>query len=1732
MERFYKPYLSDDSESESDGYTSEESLLNVPGKNKPINTQTPGKSDLSSDTPPKEVGTKFETQEVKNTSLITINSRDRDTSVYPQPTFFTLRLPRVFKSVKTVNLSQLNLLNSFFNFSKSFGNTFFWVEEFGREPIQIFIRDGTYSSDELVEELNNALNATSLFANITLGSFINNFQSTGDYTILFNTPGPVVYNSLTQSYDRNVTINDIVARYFTVQQTVGTVNFPYNQCLVAYYYPVLKEMVASGRTDLVFQPPFSTYNEFYNYVIFQFTGIADTNILTIVSNPSNQILLQQYHDENTFLNKLVNKYTCTYNNKQGRLIISAPSLNDSITNDLNTQYNFYLTTAVLSNSNFVDLNDFNNQYAAISNQNVAVLNLYNFIQSRFTSNFGVNYGAYTAEFYANISNVIYLYNTSNKYGWAPNLTASVNSNAISSNQPPLQQTVLCSNIRFLSTMFTANDFISTVFTTTNLTFSNGGEDTLGFFDIQFNLEPTTYKRIVFKSPIRQDISVMTIPRYLCNYTPSNDMIFNLSTTTTPKIVDVKYNPPSVISTLYYRTDISGNNLFHLYTVEQSMFYTPDYFRIFDNWANNMYPQILSGIRLQPGNPNFHAPPPINDITINSYRQILSFEVIGGAYIIDSNAHFNITFWVETQSGQNFPIPLTITWYKDRAAFMADLQNNLNGPPGIGENPFHYFLTSNFDSNTSSIQMIVDINNYQHTYFQVHPQLGFPAPSDLPLRVFATLTDTYGTYSTATRTDKFDLPFSSYGALETQSTPITELIADLPSIYNSTVTIIGYDINNVSNNLLDYTIQAGNNNFYDPLAIQDYVGDQNSGLRYQFIQQNNGSQSPPPNLAAINPPSAISTWSLFFDVGSSNYIRDTYDINNTLYLSNPNPSQKARQLSTNQFTMVNWWAPTNANNPERYWLPPSSYTYPSSISNVNFIGDYSIFLPASNSPALVQDMVTSSYSATSYTDMSGFSGIGFFLPPGEIVNINQLVLKFVYTQPSFDSAGNLFTRSYTPMIYTNISTINNELFYRNQTTSTEVITSNINDYEDWDDWYFKNRQNMKIGIFRTADISNFSTQNILLSNALLSLTLTQVTQVNNYQNVNGTLQSREPDWGTYYVYSYTSTISDRYVPSYSIWDSVTSTLSSFYVNTFDPDFSPTFTEGGTDYPGYFRTPTNLFNYTFLERSFGLSPSIANAIDNPLTTSTINADIPNSYIAIPFVFDSNTSTYSVGSFYGISFTFLPGLPSTYQMGASPYYGPMGPFGWTNNSNVLGIMSTGTSSLTKYYWMSKLSWSALDFSYNPVGDLAVFGGFSSIQTEYQNTVLFAYKNTIPGSDYSDVLSTVFLSTFWKWGQESSKKYIAFDSNKGYNNLSYIQNIPVEQGVEYALHVRAYDPIPSFTTGVRIIGKGYTDFGSVSLSGLAQEISSLQGYNPISEVSSVYFNYELLNNSTIQYNQIISTNTFYRFQGSNRFSIPYANALINFDRSFSTTATFGKTITYPGLTFTFTGYKDCISTYASTLNGTRNILSTYTDILNIAYSQLATYVQTRYSNILPSSIINRTRFTDPLPFSFLFSTKTLPPYSYSPIDWGLGYNIGFNKVDTPSRTTITSDTFIRIVQNYIFLRISPELNLNTMGASGQEMLSECRDSAAQEAKFFSKILLNNFGSFTQTAVQRPKDFNPVLGKYETLTCQLTDKYGNQLNNIDCEYDFVLQIDELSNAPKDTSSLLSPTSDLNVYSL
>jgi hypothetical protein len=309
-------------------------------------------------------------------------------------------------------------------------------------------------------------------------------------------------------------------------------------------------------------------------------------------------------------------------------------------------------------------------------------------------------------------------------------------------------------------------------------------------------------------------------------------------------------------------------------------------------------------------------------------------------------------------------------------------------------------------------------------------------------------------------------------------------------------------------------------------------------------------------------------------------------------------------------------------------------------------------------------------------------------------------------------------------------------------------------------------------------------------------------------------------------------------------------------------------------------------------------------------------------------------------------------------------------------------------------------------------------------------------------------------------------------------------------------------------LIVKNYTDFGTATLGEIGSEIANLAGYQPISDISG----YNFITGDLVSYSTIINHNDQIRLSGGNFFSHQYADTLVNFDELFyyPSSITFGKKIGYAGRTFTLLGYQNAMNQYVgyySTLRGTQ---VAYTTVLSTATGRLNEYVVERYGTVLPTNILNRTRITDPLPFSALFSTYTLPPYSLLYDEWGLGWNLGFKKEDTPYLTTLVSNTFIRIYDDFIYLKLNPEMNLNTMGVSAKEDLSLTRDTLAEERKYFAKILLNNFGGFCRAAVQMPKDFAPTLGKYEMLSLQLVDRNGVQISNTDCEYDLVLQITEV----------------------
>jgi hypothetical protein len=270
-----------------------------------------------------------------------INSRDRDTSIYVQPTDFYIRLPRTYKSITNIAITQLKLLSSFYYFSPIKNNTSLSILELGRvrnedgvdvsNVIVSSIRQGTYDAISLVNELNIQLNKTPLFADISggKGAFLARFQIAGDYTELFNQPGDNTFNSLTGTYASGLTKADIISRYFYSASTNLTNQFySGDEATVAYYYPILKEMMldpaqinlltlstpallaasTSGTTTNTADTLNATGEQPFDRIVYGFRGLSDVYVTAVVKLAANQTVMDTYRQLNTYTFFLANKY--------------------------------------------------------------------------------------------------------------------------------------------------------------------------------------------------------------------------------------------------------------------------------------------------------------------------------------------------------------------------------------------------------------------------------------------------------------------------------------------------------------------------------------------------------------------------------------------------------------------------------------------------------------------------------------------------------------------------------------------------------------------------------------------------------------------------------------------------------------------------------------------------------------------------------------------------------------------------------------------------------------------------------------------------------------------------------------------------------------------------------------------------------------------------------------------------------------------------------------------------------------------------------------------------------------------------------------------------------------------------------------------------------------------------------------------------------------------------------
>jgi hypothetical protein len=246
------------------------------------------------------------------TSLFSLKSSNRDKKVYPTPYNFQIKLPRVYKNVTKFQLVQLSFPNSAANLSQTAIFTSSLVSvllqkgipstcistcinvmncttqmntlgiiEAGRvndvgNPllVTLALSDGTYNNKQVAQELTAKANRTPPFNLITYEAFRDVFVNTRDILVLFNEPGDSFESDATLRRLGTHTKEDIMNTYYS-QQHVDT--FPVITETIAfnaYYYPVLKEVLATQRALPFLQvDPSTTFDEVYQQVMGTFLGL-------------------------------------------------------------------------------------------------------------------------------------------------------------------------------------------------------------------------------------------------------------------------------------------------------------------------------------------------------------------------------------------------------------------------------------------------------------------------------------------------------------------------------------------------------------------------------------------------------------------------------------------------------------------------------------------------------------------------------------------------------------------------------------------------------------------------------------------------------------------------------------------------------------------------------------------------------------------------------------------------------------------------------------------------------------------------------------------------------------------------------------------------------------------------------------------------------------------------------------------------------------------------------------------------------------------------------------------------------------------------------------------------------------------------------------------------------------------------------------------------------------------
>jgi hypothetical protein len=924
---YYKPYSSDteDSESDSGSETSETSdtssisndgigaqygsplalaraggpsLLKLTG---PINTRIQpvpkhgvqySAYDMSGVSDLPFTGTTFDTETGNQTSILIINSLDRDRNIYLQPTFFTLRVPRTYRNIVSFQILQLKLLSSFFYFSPDQNNTSLRILEYGRtltnaqkqvvpNSITTTIRTGTYDIVTLLSELQTELNTTPLFFYFPNGitDFITQFGPTGDLSLGFNQPGDNYYDSLRGIFITNPTMAIIVSYYFS-SQYAGLSSYTIQQVKYAYYYPVLYECYidpANGPTSLNLTLTESTLlsgETIEQRILYTKQGLNDAVIAEIIN--TNITALDNYRMQHTFKYYLANEYKCSYATYNNYITISSSNLNTSLVNLINLQ----TAKALASELNARDLTsaDYSNLQTAVSLNTAVFTGMYNFVQSNFATNFGINFNTYAPEFFADVSNNLFIQNGINATGVSTGYSLEVlqkgNVPITSSTSnlkdtpvywPQLNTTNLTSGS--INYPYNLTDASSIPYNVATKSFVNKSfVDNSGFVytdlvtksgDIVIPIEPSKYTVFRFRSPVRQNLQVETLPLpYYYRYP--------------------EYNA------------LQGGNIGGFFDLSYSFNYTN-----YNSYMDNISPELITSIPVVYAQTQTAAAGAASSSTLQVQNSIYYYKFtppLPTGVTLDASGYsytLNITSVGTTTSG-TFTTPITMFLYHDRGMFMADVS-------GVrSESPYHYIYTTAaqaadtsmsihlrvFATHTYYILLRTDLLSFTNTSFKIYTWFD----TDPILKKSYFNLNTFNPYANPLKDLSNNYIFAEENHPDFIKVPTATSLMGLDpssSVFNSNLPIseipIGYDISGISTDLTDYKGYLKTNALKTVPFATYRIDPTNTYTFQQLSAYSSGNQS-------------------YFYTGGSNTLLTPYT--NSIYA--------AKSVALRQYKIVHWY----------------------------------------------------------------------------------------------------------------------------------------------------------------------------------------------------------------------------------------------------------------------------------------------------------------------------------------------------------------------------------------------------------------------------------------------------------------------------------------------------------------------------------------------------------------------------------------------------------------------------------------------------------------------------------------------------------------------------------------------------------------------------------------------------------------------------------------------------------